>query len=79
MKKNTVVMLLTGIVATYTDSDMKHIKRLFMQNAEFLGECTKLRKRTVSSDMFICSSARTRLPVDKISLNFIFVYDWNIS
>jgi hypothetical protein len=49
-------MLLMGRVAVYTDSDVKYINRRFMQNAEFLGACTKLRKRTVSSDMFTCSS-----------------------
>jgi len=74
-----VVMLLTGRVAVYTDSDMKYINRRCGKNAEFLGAFTKLRKETVSSIMFICSSACTRLPVDKLSRNFIFECDSKIS
>jgi hypothetical protein len=71
-KKIHVVMFLAERVAIYTDSDMKYINRRCRQNAEFLGEITKLRKGTVSSDMFICLSACTRLPVDKLSRNSVF-------
>ena len=74
-----VVMLLTGSDAVCTDSGMKYINRRCGQNAEFLGAFTKLRKETVSSVLFICSSACTRHPMDKLSWNFIFEYVSKIS
>jgi len=72
-------MLLTGRIAVYTVSDMKYINRSRGQNAEILGAFTKWRKGTVSSVMFICSSACTRLPMGKFSWNFMFEYGSKIS
>ena len=72
-------MLLTGKVAFHTTSDMKYVNRRCGKNAEFLGALAKLRKGTLSSVMFICSSACTRIPVQKLSRNFIFEYVSKIS